>query len=49
MDVLDKDYNWSSPENQSFVDQMMFKNGIASRDRVIGDIVTVVQAKFKQD
>ena len=49
MDVLDKDYNWSSPENQSFVDQMMFKNGIASRDRVIGDIVTVVQAKFKQN
>ena len=49
MDVIDKDYQWSNDGEPSFTEQMMVKYGVASRERVIGDRMSVLFAKFQQN
>ena len=49
MDVIDADYQWSNDNEPSFTDQMMSKYGVASRERVIGDRMSVLFAQFQQN
>ena len=49
MDVIDANYQWSNDNEPSFTDQMMSKYGVASRERVIGDRMSMVYALFQEN
>ena len=49
IDAIDKNYQWSNDGEPSFTQQMMGKYGVASRERVIGDRMSVLFAKFQQN
>ena len=49
MDVIINDASDWNPNTDSFVDQMMIKNGVASRKRIIGDTMKVLYAKFPEN
>ena len=49
MDIIDANYQWSNDNEPSFTDQMMSKYGVASRERVIGDRMSMVYALFQEN
>ena len=49
MDVIDANYQWSNDNEPSFTDQMMSKYGVASRERVLGDRMSMVYALFQEN